>query len=77
MQQWCMYYRLTLNWRLSRLTRLFQLKRSLEEALDAEILDLVEEEDALAEEIQQADDFNEGALPLIIKIKNVSADSGR
>ncbi len=51
------------------LTRLSQLRRSLEEKLetlkllDVEILDLVEDEEALADEIEQADEFKSATQP--------------
>ncbi len=55
------------------LTRLSQLRCSLEEKLetlkllDAEILDLVEDEEALTDEIEQADEFKSAIYTAIIK----------
>lgn len=57
-----------------KLTKLSPLKLSLEEKLatlkllDNEILDLIEEEESLAREIEQADTYKEGIYQAIVRI---------
>ena len=57
--------------------RLSLLRLSLKEiletikALDAKVADLIEEEDSLAEEIEQADGYKETIFALLIKINRL------
>ena len=61
------------------LVKVFQLKRSLEEKidtlklLDADLLELLEDEAALTEEIEQADDFKGAIYAAIIKAEKCSS----
>ena len=54
--------------KMSMLDMTLKEKLGTVKALNAEVIDLIEDEEALADEIERADNFNEGIFDALIKI---------